>query len=159
MKRWMGLALAATVIVGPGAARAQSADGHAALALGSIVGSYSPRLSAAQKGVLAHYLASKPNLDAHAAPIQVNAASVTCGASNVDVTRFFCDLKIGTSPVRHLTGRAANELYATLGEAGVQDDGAAGTIYHGVTTLHCVLTPADIAQSAGGGASCTYTPA
>ncbi|HEX3920577.1 MAG TPA: hypothetical protein VHW60_24810 [Caulobacteraceae bacterium] len=159
MTRWIGVGLAAVLALAPCVASAQSAGGHAALALAAIVGTYSPRLTAAQKAVLAHYLASKPNLDAHAPSIQVNSASITCGASDVDITRFFCDMKIGTAPSIHLTGRAANELYATLGDAGVQDDGAAGAIYRAITVLHCVLIPSDIANEGGAGATCTYTPA
>jgi hypothetical protein len=164
MKRWIGVGVAAVLGLAPGLAGAQgdsapptSTSGHAALALAAIVGSMSPRLTAAQKTVLGHYLASNPSLDAHAAKIQVNAASITCGVSDVDITRSFCDLKIGTAPVKHLNGRAAHELYATLGEVGVQGDGAAGTIYNGVKTLHCEVSPSDIAEEGGAGATCTWS--
>ena len=157
MKGCIALGMAAALGLAPAAASAADTSGHAALALASLVGTYSPSLTATQKSVLTAYLAG--NSAAHPrAKITIAAATVTCGAGDVDITRFFCDLKFGAS-TRHLTARAAHELYATLAEAGVQSDGAAGTIYEGVTDLKCVLTPSEIAQNGGAGAACTFTPA
>jgi hypothetical protein len=155
MQRFIGLGLAVGLALGAGAASAQTASDHDALALAAIVGGYSPSLSAAQKAVLTDYLASNPHKDAKAAKIVVAAAQVKCLASNVDVTRFECDLTFGKA-TQTLKGRKAFEIYAALGDAGVQDDGAAGTIYRSVAPLNCTLTPSAIAQEGGGGADCTY---
>jgi hypothetical protein len=158
MHRWIGPGLALALALGaPAAASADDTGGHAALALASLVGGYSPALTAAQKAVLTSYLAGD-SAHPHAARITVMSAKITCGAGDVDITRFFCELTFGAA-TRNLTGRAAHELYATLLEVGVQPDGAAGTIYAGVTDLKCVLTPSDIADNGGAGASCTFTPA
>jgi hypothetical protein len=155
MRRSIALTLAIGLTLGAGAASAQTASDHDALALAAIVGGYSPLLSAAQKAVLTDYLASNPTKDAKAAKITVSATQVKCLASNVDVTRFECDLTFGKA-TKSLKGRLAFEIYAALGDAGVQDDGAAGTLYRSVAPLTCTLTPSDIAQKGGGGAACTY---
>jgi hypothetical protein len=139
-----------------GTAMAQSAQGHSALALGRIVGGYSPLLTASKKAVLAALMAGHAASVAAAANITINADQVRCRAGNVDITAYRCDLKFGAW-TKHLSGRAANELFATLGEAGVPDDGAAGTIYHSVSNLSCTISPHDVAQNTGGGASCAYT--
>jgi hypothetical protein len=156
MKGWIGPGLAAAMVLGPGAASADDTSGHVALALASLVGLNSPSLTATQKSVLTAYLAGNSAANPRA-KITITAAKVSCGAGDVDITRFFCELTFGTA-TKELTARAAHELYATLAEAGVQSDGAAGTIYEGVTDLKCVLTPADISQNGGGGAACTFTP-
>jgi hypothetical protein len=147
--------MAAVFALAAQAASAAEASGHAALALAALVGTYSPSLTATQKSELVGYLAGN-SAPRPRAPIAVTAETVTCGAGDVDITRSFCDLRFGAT-TQHLTGRAANELYATLGEAGVQSAGAAGVIYEGVTDLKCVLTPSEIAQNGGGGAACAYT--
>jgi|HubBroStandDraft_1064217.scaffolds.fasta_scaffold08871_6 hypothetical protein len=156
MRGYIALGLAAILGLAPAAASAAGTSGHPAVALAALVGSYSPGLTATQKSVLAEYLGSNSQAQPRAV-ITVTAATVTCGTGDVDITRAFCDLTFGAA-THHLAGRAANELYATLVEAGVQGQGAAGTYYEGLTDLKCVLTPSEIAQNSGGGASCTYTP-
>jgi len=154
MKGWLLRGLATALVLGPGAASAADTSGHVALALASLVGINSPSLTATQQSVLTAYLAG--NSAPPGAPITIAAAKISCGAGDVDITRFFCELTFGSATVE-LTARAAHELYATLGEAGVATDGAAGTIYEGVTDLKCVLTPSDIADNGGAGAACTFT--
>jgi hypothetical protein len=156
MRAWIGLGVAAVLGLTPAVASADGTEGHTAVALASVVGASSPSLTAAQKSALAAYLAGHPAARGHA-KITVTAAMIDCGAGDVDITSFYCDLTFGAA-TRHLTGRAANELYATLVEAGVASDGAAGTIHEGVTGLKCVLNPAEVNQNGGGGATCAYTP-
>jgi hypothetical protein len=155
MKGWIGLGLAAALVLGPGAASAADTSGHVALSLASLVGINSPSLTATQKSVLTAYLAGNSAANPRT-KLTITAAEIRCGAGDVDITRFFCELTFG-STTQELTARPAHELYATLVEAGVQGDGAAGTIYEDVTDLKCVLTPSDISQNGGGGAICTFT--
>src|SRR5215831_5734290 len=58
--------------------------------------------------------------------ISVDADSVVCRVSNVDITSRGCDLSFG-SRKRTLTGREANELGATTAVAGVPSQEAAGS--------------------------------
>ncbi len=95
-----------------------------------------------------------PRLPARPA-ITVAADAILCRAGNVDISAFGCDLTFGARTV-HLSGRRANELFATLGDAGVASEGAAGTIYRGLYKLSCKIDPHDVAQAAGGGADCAY---
>jgi len=86
----------------------------------------------------------------------VKADAVVCRVSNVDLTARSCELTFG-SQKRSLKGRAANELNATLVQAGVQSEGAAGTIYEGVSSLVCTIDPNEVKSADGGGADCTYS--
>lgn len=153
MKRWMGLGLAALLAAGPAAAQAADASGHVALELASLVGINSPNQTAAQKALLNHYLAG--HASGHGRQFVVRAKEVRCGAGDVSIVAYSCTLTFGAAS-RSLTARAAHELLATLVEAGVQGDGAMGTIYFDLTDLKCALIPADIADNGGGGASCTF---
>jgi len=146
--------LAAAVVAAPTASLADDTSGHVALELASLVGIHSPTLTAAQKAQLNRYLAGSSS--GRGRQIVVKSAAVQCGAGDVDITSYHCELTFGGA-TRSFTARAAHELLATLGEAGVQGDGAAGTIYFGVTNLSCTLVPTDISENGGGGASCTFT--
>lgn len=137
-------------------AAAATASGHSALALGATVGAYSTELTSDYKTVLGELLDGKA-VAASKGKITVNAAAVTCHAGDVDIASFRCELTFGTKQVA-LTGRKANELFATIGEAGVQTDGAAGTIYEGLHAMSCVIDPAGIAQKDGSGAACSFEP-
>lgn len=155
MKPWI-LALGLLAAAGPAAAQsASSTQGHSALALAVIVGGYSPQLSAHQKAVLAQLLAHSAAAPG-AGKMVVKTGAIDCRAGNVDITAFSCDLVFGGA-TRHLAGRAAHELYVTLGDAGVPEDGAAGTIHEAVAKLSCALDLAQIADKSGGGASCSFT--
>ncbi|MGH6835466.1 MAG: hypothetical protein ACREC9_07945 [Methylocella sp.] len=141
------------------AAFAGSADGNSALALAALVAEHSPSVNAIDKTVLAKFLNGDTNV--HFPPtkkIAVAAAAVTCRASDVDITGHRCDLTFGAKKVT-THGRKAHELYATLAEVGVPPDGAAGSIFEGVSNLDCAIDPAEVKQKAGGGAHCTYAPA
>ena len=97
---------------------ADSVGSHGALALAALVAAHSPLVGAFNKTVMAKML--NGNL-AFAFPaghtISVQADSVVCRASNVDISAHSCQLKFG-AVTRNLTGRYAHELYATIGEAG-----------------------------------------
>jgi hypothetical protein len=89
--------------------------------------------------------------------IAVTADSVVCRASDVDITARSCRLGFGAKTVT-LLGRRAHELGATIAEAGVVSEGAAGTIFESLTHLSCTIDPGMIRQKAGGGADCTFDP-
>lgn len=150
MRAWV---LAAALILVAGSARAQPVEGHGALALGAIVGSNSPFLSAGQKGVLAQLFAGATVTDA--GKVEVAADMIRCRAGNVAINAFACDLTFGAQTI-HLTGRAAHELYATLAEIGVPTDGAAGTLYRSISNLRCTIDVNGVSRADGSGADCTY---
>ena len=139
-------------------APAATAAGPGALALAAIVGAHSPLLSRHEKRALARLL------DGHShvafppgSKISVKADAIVCRASNVDITSRSCKLTFGAKTV-NLTGRQAHELYATIAEAGVPPDGAAGSVFESLSHLVCTIDPQVIAQKAGGGADCTFDP-
>jgi hypothetical protein len=144
-----GLSLCAAAPAPPGG----NASGGAALALAAIVGGYSPSVAAQQKSELAALFDGR--LPPHAANITVKADKIVCLAGDVDITVHQCTLTFGSRTVA-LHGRAAHEIYATLVEAGVPSDGAAGKMYEALTALSCAITPADIGS--GGGAQCNFNP-
>jgi hypothetical protein len=139
-------------------ADAATSSGPNALALAALVAGHSPALSAVQKHQMAelfdgHIALIPPG----AGPISVTADSVICRASNVDISSRGCTLTLGTTTVT-VKGRLANELFATIAEAGVNAQGAAGTIFIGLTHLSCTIDPHAIRRSDGSGASCSYQP-
>jgi hypothetical protein len=135
-------------------ARADTA-GHAALALGVIVGDDSPLLSWTHKEQLMRLLADHKLAHGSHTPIVVKASSVVCQAGDVDLAAFSCTLTFGKA-TRTRTGRKANELFATLVEAGVPSDGAAGHVYEAVHVLECTLDPTKLAGKDGSGADCSF---
>ena len=146
-----------TLSIGTSSAFAATASGHGALALGALVGSYSPMLSNHNKVVLASLLEGG-GADASAnVAIKVDADAVVCRASDVDIAAFKCELRFGAKKVE-LTGRRANELFATAGVAGVPSEGAAGTIYNAIQAIHCVIDPSAVARKDGSGATCSFQP-
>jgi len=152
-------ALALSVVVGQGAATAASAAGASgplALALAGVVAPHSPLVSAHDKHVIARLFDGDATVGfpPHA-KIHVRADPLRCRVSNVDITARSCNLAFGTHK-RMLTGRRANEIYATLAAAGVPSDGAAGSIFESITKLACTLEPGVIRQRAGGGATCRF---
>jgi hypothetical protein len=161
MKRFTGVALAAAVALGAGGAAAQPQgqqddQDQAALLLATLVGGYSPTLSAAHKTVLTHYLAGNGRTDARAGKIAVQADQVSCTAGDEDATAFACDLKFGAGAV-HLTARAASQVFAAL-EMAVDDSAPSPAGRYGVSVsgLKCVLDAATIAGETDGGADCVY---
>ena len=132
-------------------AAAASASGRAALALAALAGANSPLLSAYAKTALAGLLDGNPK--AAAKNISVEAQSVVCRASNIDLTSHSCDLTFGIRMI-NLRGRNAHELFATLNEAGVPSEGASGSIFESLSHLVCTIDPKQL--QAGGGADCKF---
>jgi hypothetical protein len=134
---------------------AADASGSGALALAAIVAESAP-LPAAEKKTMASYLAGSLAHAAKKGTIKVSANSIRCRLSNVAIQEHSCTLEFGAKK-RELKGRKAHELYATLAEIGIQEDGAAGSIFRGLSHLVCEIKPRDIADQGGGGASCKYS--
>ena len=85
-------------------------------------------LSGHDKAALAGLLDGTGGRGLFTATINVTADAVICRAGDVDIAAFACELRFGATTIS-LDGRRANELFATMNEAGVSPEGAAGTIY------------------------------
>ncbi len=149
--------LAATIFFASHQMALADTTGHGALALGVIVGDDSPYLSWHTRADLARLLDDKPLGYGKHSVIVVNAQSVVCQAGDVDLAAFSCTLTYGKVK-RTRIGRRANELFATLVEAGVPSDGAAGHVFETVSKLECKLDPKALAGKDGSGASCAFQP-
>jgi hypothetical protein len=158
------LALLAFVLAAnPAAAAPMTANGPSALALAAIVASHSRTLGAADKNALARLFGGRADFGrprkrkstVSAQKITVSAESIDCKVSNVDITERSCAVAFAASN-RELKGREAHELYATLVEAGVVSDGAAGTIHETISHLLCTIDPNAIKQRDGGGSQCKF---
>ncbi len=147
----------AAVLLSTGAACAASTGGHSALSLAEAVGLRSPLLSSAHKIILLQFRSGNTTFASSNAPFTFTSSSIDCGAGDVDITHHSCTLTFGSSNIE-LNGEAAHDLYATLIEAGVPSDGAAGTIHEAVTSLSCTVDVGQVKARAGGGATCTFTP-
>jgi hypothetical protein len=142
----------------PAAAQTGASNGSSALALSAIVGELSPHTSVADKKLLAAYFAGRAEAPhAKGQRVAVKADAIDCRAGNVDVTSHSCELTFGAKKIE-LSGRKANELYATMIENGVMAEGAAGSSHASVTALDCIVDADEVAEKAGGGARCAYTP-
>jgi hypothetical protein len=131
-----------------------STSGATALAVAAVVAQYSPLLSAYEKKLIAGIF--NGNVKAgDKQKLSVAAESLTCRISNVAIAERSCELTFKKGK-RTLKGREANELFATLGSAGVVAEGAAGSMIEGVTKLNCTLDPAVIKDNSGGGADCSF---
>ena len=106
-----------------------------------------------EKGVVAGQHPSYPA----GQKITVKTNKIECRQRNVAINDRSCALTFGSHHV-NFAARAAHERYATLIEAGVLSDGAAGSMFETLTALTCTIDPNAINQNAGGGASCTFTP-
>jgi len=137
-------------------ASAATAAGSSALALASLVAAASPLLNRHEKRVMARLFAGHSNFAFPAnRKISIKADAIVCRASNVAITSHSCKLTFGAAST-DLTGREAHELYATLAEAGLPSEGAAGSIYASLSHLVCTIDPREIAHRSGGGADCTF---
>jgi hypothetical protein len=156
MKKYLFAAII-PLLAGPAAAEgATNSSGASALALAALVGSHSPALKGRERQALADMLNGDLAFSLPpGASIAVDADSVSCRASNVDISAHSCTLKFGGAPLT-LNGRAAHELYATLVENGVVSEGAAGSVFAAVSHLSCKIDPTTVKQKSGGGADCVF---
>lgn len=139
------------------AAEAQTISGSAAVSLAAGVAQLSPFVAAPSKTLLDAYANGRADAPhPRGLRVRVAASSVTCRAGNVDITAHSCTIRFANGPTVSSGGRSAHELYATLIEAGVQPDGAAGSIYTAVSDLVCTIDADEIAQRTGGGANCSF---
>jgi hypothetical protein len=126
------------------------------LALAAVIAQHSPSVRAFDKRVIARLF--RGNTSFGFTPnkkISVDADSVVCRVSNVNITARSCELSFG-SRKRTLTGREANELGATAAAAGVPSEGAARLKHRTISKLRCTIDPNEIMQKAGGGADCSF---
>ena len=151
------MVLAALLLAPPQSAFAANVNGNGALALAALTAEYSPLLRGKQRDTMHHLLYGVLTPPPPAETIVVKADNVVCRASNVDITEHSCALTFGHRTV-NLKGRRAHELYATIDEVGVPPDGAAGSVFESLSNLNCTIDPNEIAQKAGGGASCMFDP-
>lgn len=154
------MVLASLLLLGLGVSTASaasgSASGPAALALAGVVSAHSSVLGSFDRRAVARLFGGNSAINFPPnRKISVNADSIVCRASDIDITSHTCELAFGVGK-RMLKGREANELFATLTAAGVASEGAAGSIIERVTKLACTIDPNEIRQKAGGGAQCTF---
>ncbi len=153
--RWTAILLSSLLLASQSASAA-SVSGSRALALASVVAEHSTELKLFHKSIMARLFNGEFEVPFSAnKKISVEADAIVCRASNVDITARSCRLTFGAARA-DLTGRKAHELYATIAEAGVPSDGAAGTMYGSLSHLVCTIKPHEIAQKVGGGADCTF---
>lgn len=123
-----------------------------------LVGVHQPNLSPGDKKALVDLLDAENNFYwPIGRKITVQADAVVCKASNVDITARTCDLAFGKKKLT-IKGRAGHEIFATIAEAGVASEGAAGSIYESLSHLRCVIDPRQVFDKAGAGADCKFTP-
>jgi hypothetical protein len=130
-------------------------DGSGALVLAALVGNQSKTISPTDKAALTRLLAGSLTKFPAEQTIMVAADKIDCKASNVDILEHSCTLTFGTMP-RTIAGREAHELFATLIEAGVRPEGAAGSTHETLTGLTCTIDPNAIKQRDGSGADCKF---
>ena len=116
------LALTAT---GGTTALAASASGSPALAMAAVIAPYSPDLSPRDKVTVAALFDGETGKVA-AKKIAVIAEKIMCRTSNVDLTSRSCELTFKGGK-HSLTGREANELFATMALAAILSGGADGS--------------------------------
>ncbi len=145
-----------TLLLTSHSASAANTSGSSALALAALVGAHSPVLTMYNKHVLARLFDGHTNVPFPAnKKISVEADAIDCTAGNVDIAAHRCKLTFGAKTIS-LGGREAHELYATMVEAAVPSEGAAGTLHESLSHLVCTINPHEIAQKGGGGADCSF---
>jgi hypothetical protein len=152
--KWIAL-LAFMLAANAAVAAEMSVDGSGAVVLAALVGNQSKTLSPTDRVALTRLLAGGVTKFPAEQTIMVTADKIDCRASNVDILEHSCTLTFGTMP-RTISGREAHELYATLIEAGVRPDGAAGTMHEVLSGLMCTIDPNAIRQKDGSGADCKF---
>jgi hypothetical protein len=152
--KWIAL-IAFILAANAAAAASLTVDGSGALVLAALVGNQSKATSPTDRAALARLLAGSVTKFPAEQTIMVAADRIDCKASNVDILDHSCTLTFGTMP-RTIAGREAHELYATLIEAGVLPEGAAGTTHATLSGLMCTIDPNRIRQRDGSGADCMF---
>ena len=144
------------LVAGPSAALAAAAiaSGPNALALAGVVALYSPLLSSDERETAAALFVGEKDVR-YARKITVTADKIVCRVSNVDIAARSCELTFNGKK-QTITGRRANEIFATEAMAGVPGDGAAGSTFESLSKLNCTLDPKAIKQKDGSGAVCTF---
>ncbi len=133
---------------------ADTSGGSSGMALAALMAQRAPSVSAANKWRLMQYLGNHSAGPAAPPLITITAKGLQCISGNVAENFHSCELDYGTSH-HTVKGRAANELYATAVENGVQPDGAAGKLEFSLKDLTCTVKPHDIGT--GGAVNCTWT--
>ena len=155
---WLAIAIAAGAMAPVASAAPVTVNGQAALALGALIADHAPSLGSLEKRTIRRiFNGDQTGPFPTTRAMTVQADSVLCRVSNVQVAMRSCVLTFGHRSL-NLTGRAAHEIYATLVEVGNPSSGAAGSVYESLTQLSCTIDPQTLQQSAGGGATCTFTP-
>jgi hypothetical protein len=151
-------ALATLLVTGASAADVAPAtvSGPNAVALAGVVALYSPLLSADERETAAALFVGEKDVR-YAKKITISADKIVCRISNVDITARSCELTFNGKK-QTISGRRANEIFATEAMAGVASDGAAGSVFESLSKLNCTLDPKAIKQKDGSGASCTFEP-
>jgi hypothetical protein len=156
MKKLMISAVALAVVQSSASAAPGSASGPTALALAAVIAQHSPAVRAFDKRIIARLFRGNTRFGfTPDTKISVDADTVVCRVSNVDITQRSCELTFG-SRKRTLTGREANEIGATAAAAGVPSEGAAGSSIESISKLRCTIDPNEIMQKVGGGANCNF---
>ncbi len=156
MKKLIVSALALAVGQTAAFAAPGTATGPTALALAAVIAQHSPAVRAFDRRVIARLFRGNTSFGfTPNTKISVDADSVVCRVSNVDITSRSCELSFGARK-RTLTGREANEVGATAAAAGVPSEGAAGSSIETISKLRCTIAPNEIMQKAGGGANCNF---
>jgi hypothetical protein len=139
----------------PASAAPATASGPSALALAAVVASHGSLLGSFDKRAMSRLFDGKSVFITRVNKITVAADSIICKMSDVDITARRCDLAF-KSHKRTITGRDANEVYATLALASMMSEGAAGSKTEMITKLECTIDPTLIKEQAGVGASCKF---
>jgi len=149
--------IAGALALSPAALAAPSTTGgYGGLALAGLVAEHEPGLGPHRRHVMNALLNGSNGLSFPSGQkISIRADKIACRASNVAISQRSCELTFGAR-VETIKGRRANELFATMIEAGVAGDAGAGSVFESLAHLDCAIDPNEVRQNAGGGASCTY---
>lgn len=137
--------------------KTESTQGLDALALAELVGEQSPTLTKPEITLLQGFLDGRAGTArTKGQKVRVTAKSVICKSSDVDLTERQCELMFGTERVA-VRGRQAEALNATLALIGLPEQGAAGSIYYGLSALDCTVDADAVARRDGSGAKCQFS--
>ena len=141
-----GLAVLAVSLLACGTSAASAASatasGQTALALAGVVALYSPLLTSDEREAVSALFVGQIG-GRYTKKISVTADKIVCHVSNVDITARSCELTFRGAK-QTITGRRANEIFATEAMAGIAPGGAAGSVSESLSKLTCTLDPAEI---------------